>query len=628
MIKIQSKITTVTFVVAFMSCLLLGYVSILRSKQVVEREAKEKMFYQTKSLSAEFEIELTKINHSVGALESVLINYFPSDGINSQNIEDYKYQLNTNIYTLLKLLHPFSLWIVFNPDLIEGEHTVSYYYDKDKYMREEEYSINQLDINTPEMRWWNDAIKNGEVWTKPYFWKNWNLEIISYSKAISIKDTFIACIGSDFNFTQTNDRLKNTKVYDTGFVFILDENFNFIIHPTHKGKNINEILTHEQYQAIYNQYKDNPTGNFHYKYGGEQRVATYYTLSNKWILALSAPVKEIYNPLYQISSSIVIVIAIISIFSLLIAIFISKSITDPLQTLVSLFKKGAEGHLETRAHINTRDEIQELGYNFNLFMSQMQQQLHNLKEQEKELLFAKNKAEESDRLKTEFLGNLSHEIRTPLYAITGFTQLMNQPYITEEEKRTFADLIQYNNDKLLRYIDDILIFSELEQGLIIIKPERIEISPFIFEVSQEFIQSYDLATKQIQFHTNLPKSDFKTFINTDRRLLKKLIEVMLDNAYKFTPSGIIEFGLTIDHSSCSIFISDTGVGIPDELKETIFNKFFKYATNNQVIYEGSGIGLSIAKNIAQLIGTKINITKIKKSGVCFSISFHCESLTN
>lgn len=226
-----------------------------------------------------------------------------------------------------------------------------------------------------------------------------------------------------------------------------------------------------------------------------------------------------------------------------------------------------------------------------------------------ELLFAKEKAEESDKLKTAFLCNMSHEIRTPMNAIVGFSDFLTDPDTPIDKKETFATIIKERSFDLLGIIEDILDVSKIEVGQlkIAVAPTTVsEIVNPLFLFYKERLQTLKDKT-QVELIQNIPEIVLQKQLLTDGQRVKQILSNFLDNALKFTSAGKIEFGCKEDKEQNLIFyVSDSGIGIPEDKQQIIFNRFRQaeeFQTSRK--FGGSGLGLSICKGLANLLNGKI-----------------------
>lgn len=230
-----------------------------------------------------------------------------------------------------------------------------------------------------------------------------------------------------------------------------------------------------------------------------------------------------------------------------------------------------------------------------------------LKETERMLIGAKEKAEEADRLKSAFLANMSHEIRTPLNAIVGFSSLLEKAE-DAEEKHLYATIIEENNKLLLQLISDILDLSKIEAGTFDIIPEQVDAQ----QLCNELLQSMQVrATEQVEILL-APELPELTFTSDKNRLYQVLLN-FVTNALKFTSEGSIVIDYRINGNEVRFSVQDTGMGIEPEKQEAIFTRFVKL--NNFIA--GTGLGLPICQSIVTQLGGKIGVESEPGKGSCF-----------
>lgn len=230
------------------------------------------------------------------------------------------------------------------------------------------------------------------------------------------------------------------------------------------------------------------------------------------------------------------------------------------------------------------------------------------KEYEQRLKTAKEKAEESDRLKSAFLANVSHEIRTPMNAVVGFANLLSDDQLNPNQKKDFIDEINKSGNKLLKLIDDIIELSRIETGQFNVKIRPCKVNQILNELYATFSkykESIHNEGLELRIYKDEPQADFS--ITTDGYWIKRIISYLLDNAFKFTDVGFIEFGYTIqtyNHKKyIQFYVQDTGIGIETKKKDSIFEMFRKHtAESSTALYSGTGLGLSISKHVVEHLG--------------------------
>ena len=241
-----------------------------------------------------------------------------------------------------------------------------------------------------------------------------------------------------------------------------------------------------------------------------------------------------------------------------------------------------------------------------------------------ELKTAKEKAEESDELKSAFLANMSHEIRTPMNAILGFATLVRNRVLSEEKRRQYIDLINSNCKQLLHIITDIIDISKIEAGQISIFNKNFQLNKALYDLYINYKNQADVLGKPINFLFNPGLKDEDSAIFTDKVRLEQILSNLLSNALKFTEKGHIELGYFIDRKKDIVFfVKDTGIGINEDEQKVIFDRFRQANSSYNKIYGGTGLGLSISKGLTERLGGKIWVeSKIGKgSEFYFNIPF-------
>lgn len=239
------------------------------------------------------------------------------------------------------------------------------------------------------------------------------------------------------------------------------------------------------------------------------------------------------------------------------------------------------------------------------------------------LLDAKDKAELSDRLKTEFINNMSHEIRTPMNGIMGFSSLLRDEDISNTQIRNYTKIINSSGKQLMRVIDDILEISHLGTKQIIANEEEFCLNELLLESFAVF--SIKAKEKKLALYLERSLSDAESKIKTDKLKLSKILNNLLENALKYTHEGKIELGYRLVDKKIIIHVKDSGVGVAKENHETIFDRFSRGSIENTQYVGGLGLGLSIAKENAELIGGHIHVESELNKGATFFITIPYKS---
>ena len=233
------------------------------------------------------------------------------------------------------------------------------------------------------------------------------------------------------------------------------------------------------------------------------------------------------------------------------------------------------------------------------------QRIDERKEMEASLVTARNKAEESDRLKTAFLANMGHEIRTPLNAIVGFADLL--PVVeSEEDRNQLIKEIQTNNHKLLRIIDGLVSMSKIEAGAKSLMMAKVDVNHILHQMADTY-----QPTTMLAISTECPLEELQ--IQTDREKLLEIVDNLMQNALKFTAQGSVTLGYDVLENDVRIWVKDTGKGIPAEDQDKIFERFVKL----DEYIPGTGLGLSVAKSHALSLNGTIGVESQVGEGSTF-----------
>ncbi len=226
---------------------------------------------------------------------------------------------------------------------------------------------------------------------------------------------------------------------------------------------------------------------------------------------------------------------------------------------------------------------------------------------QKELILAKEKAEESDKLKSAFLANMSHEIRTPMNGIVGFANLLREAE-DEAELEEFIEIIIKNGEHLLNLINDIIDLSKIEAGILVIENSWFELNRLTKEIYDMFSVEENVVNKNLKLSYKNGLADEESMVYADRVRLKQIIINLVNNACKYTDEGTIDFYYTLINSTLKFHIIDTGIGIKEEQQESIFDRFMQASTSRTSGRESTGLGLAITKNYLNLMGGSIAVS--------------------
>lgn len=251
------------------------------------------------------------------------------------------------------------------------------------------------------------------------------------------------------------------------------------------------------------------------------------------------------------------------------------------------------------------------------------------KEYEEALMIAKEKAQESDMLKSTFLANISHEIRTPMNGIIGFAELISRDDIDVDTRSSYVAIMKKSSDQLVRIIDDIIDFAKLEANQIRVEKESVDLNKTLDQLFIQFTNQLKAQEKNavtLLLKKSLP--DTECAIISDEQRLRQVFMHLLDNACKYTAEGFIEFGYTLSDEKVEFFVKDSGIGIPEDKHQLIFEQFRQVDEGHTRKFGGTGLGLPIASGLVNLLGgsMKLESQRDKGSTFYFTVPYTAEYL--
>ncbi len=268
------------------------------------------------------------------------------------------------------------------------------------------------------------------------------------------------------------------------------------------------------------------------------------------------------------------------------------------------------------------EELARLNEKHLSVIEELKKSNENIQRINKELIIAREKAEESDRLKSTFLANMSHEIRTPMNAIIGFASFLGKSDLTDSEREEYSKIIVDRSDELLQIINDILDISKIESKTLVLYPETFVLDNLLDELNLIYTNKLEtLGRNKIRIVCKKPPGVKPFSVTTDLLKFRQIFTNLLDNALKFTETGKIQFGYyAIEGDILTCFVADTGAGIDQKYTDKIFEIFRQAEPPPEKILKGTGLGLAICKGNAKLLGGDIWVNSVPGEGSTFFFS--------
>ncbi len=347
------------------------------------------------------------------------------------------------------------------------------------------------------------------------------------------------------------------------------------------------------------------------------------------VLVIKVSTQSITTKMKDFLLAMLIIIFALLLLAYVLAHQFQKIISNPILKLAYVTNEITKmADYSLRLEPKTGDEIGQLYESFNTMLEQLQRRDIERDKAEKSLKQAKDRAEQSDKLKSAFLANMSHEIRTPMNSIIGFSGLLAEEDLSFEKKKEYVELITNSGNSLLNLVDDIIDISKIEAEQITINITECNISFILNELFVSFGEKVKIKRQGNVELIYKKKSEFENlFINSDPYRLRQILSNLLNNAIKFTEKGFIEFGIdNIEKGAIRFFVRDTGIGISRDNMELIFDRFSKIDENKTKLYRGAGLGLTICKKLADLLKGKIWVESSLGKGSVFYFSIPFEKV--
>jgi len=617
-IRTSLAITIGTFVVLII--LVLGWVHYFSVSQAVMKDVYEKQLITSlrahqSSLQALLEraIETSEIL----ADDPALIEWFSSNGENSKAKE-------LALKKLDKLQQDFGYPTVFAVSKKTHE-----------YWREGNNLLDIVSEDDPDDSWFFETLSSKRKSTLNFDYNNeLNETILFVNVLMGDASNPIGVAGVGIDPSVLIEQFKNDKNTKNSFLWLIDKSGKIIMseHIEEINQPLNEILDKNIVSNLFNKNTKTIIQDSEFK-NEKVEVAAMNVGETDYLVVLVVSEKDLLAILDVISLNTIWLTFIILILTLMVVSILAKRITTPIIRLTNLSNALAQRQLDFKVDdelILRNDEIGQLAQGFDFMQTQLttvierlntanhhllseRQQLKNTNNQLEEAL---NKASESERLTKAFLANISHEIRTPMNSIMGFGQILEEEKPDDETLKNYAGIIVKNGQQLLAILNNIIDVSKMDSGLT--KPNWNEVSAQ--KVIQDAFDLFSYAARDgLSIINKARETKDDVLFTSDRLMVRQVVNNLVSNSIKYTYEGTIEINYKTTDNQVIFYVSDTGIGIPQKDRISIFKPFWQ-VNRETSINEGAGLGLAISKKIADVLNGEIWVESEVNVGSVFYFS--------
>ena len=437
--------------------------------------------------------------------------------------------------------------------------------------------------------------------------------------------TVIGVIQVEVNLKYIWDVVSNIKTGEAGYAYVVTRSGDLIAHRDISLVLRRQNLAHlAQVQTAFQVASGAPRPKVTLASNLEgKRVisSSAFIPSLQWMVFIERPAEEAYTPLYASMLRTSGFLLVGFSMAVLASWFVGRRVVRPIESLRRGVERIGKGDLTYRLDLKTGDEIEILADEFNEMAGHLRDAYTGLErkvaERTQELTVANEKLEEASQLKSQFLANVNHELRTPVSAIIGYARLVlraTEGQIAPLQSENLRDLLN-NAERLLNQIDSLLEFSKIEAGKTEVHVEPVNVNEVIHAAISTIEPSLNGGSVRIirEVASDIPA------LNTDREKLRQIILNLLDNAVKFTERGEIKIAASQQNGSLKLVVSDTGIGIPKEELDKIFEEFHRGDLSSTKNYRGTGLGLAIVKQFVNLLGGEVAVESKVGKGSVFTV---------
>lgn len=377
--KISYKIIAAIMSCSIIIAVIIGLLSTSKGSNLIIKEVENNLINLTESRKNYMNEIIQDVQSRVGDIEALVSTTFNTDSFRNDTM--YLDNYGRNIEGFIKKSAETSdeavgAFFFFNPDFTDRAFDICYADRKGKgvFEREAQLGLEKYIPDVQGMEWYYDAIKAGKgIWLQPYMDEEYKIQVVTYSQPVYVNDTLVGVAGIDLGFDNFSNRVNDVKLYDTGYAFMLDKDYNYLVHPTLTQKDNLRTIEKGKYDFMASAMDSKQSGILHINFDRKRKMVGFSDMMNGYVFAVTVPEDEILKDVFVLRIFILVIVAAGACIAFVVALVLGKVISNPVKILTELFNKAKEGDLRVRSKVRTSDEIGVLSQAFNSMLERMQE---------------------------------------------------------------------------------------------------------------------------------------------------------------------------------------------------------------------------------------------------------------